>query len=77
MTTQPDGGTAFPTRLLEDFYGPTKNVWTEGMSLRDWFAGQAVVAGLGCQLTRGEGWQEAARDAYIFADALLKEREGG
>jgi len=54
------GGNAFPT---DNYYGG-------GMSLRDWFAGQAL-AGI---LTRA--WGEAAvKDAYEHADWMIAERE--
>lgn len=51
---------------------------TEGMSLRDWFAGQAISA----IIQRGEPspgigttFDMMAADAYAFADALLAQRE--
>lgn len=45
-----------------------------GMSLRDWFAGQAL-AGL-CAATDRDGPHELyGQDAYAFADAMLKARE--
>ena len=45
-----------------------------GMSLRDWFAGQAL-AGL-CNGARGTGWRksELAKDAFAFADAMIAAR---
>ena len=52
-----DGGQAFP------------GVQTDGMSLRDYFAGQAV-AGL-CATAR---LSEIERRAYAIADAMLAER---
>lgn len=60
-----DGGPAFPV---------TRNTIRDmvGMSIRDWFAGQALVA------LAGE-WQismtdKAAQKAYQVADAMLKVR---
>ena len=50
-----------------------------GMTLRDWFAGQALVGLMSnsihdhCPLF-GSG-EPFARDAYIVADAMLAERE--
>lgn len=50
----------------------------EGMSLRDWFAGQALIGLMThsahdhCPLF-GDG-DPFARDAYIVADAMLAER---
>lgn len=49
-----------------------------GMSLRDWFAGQALIGLMShsvhdhCPLFGGG--QPFARDAYIVADAMLAER---
>lgn len=65
-----DGGNAFPQRAKGD----------GGMSLRDWFAGQALPglmgrAGSG-DLREGEGLaQMYARLAYTVADAMLAARE--
>ena len=63
----PDGGTAFPTDY--DRRGG-------GMSLRDWFAGQALV-GLLAQETEewGNESEVNARIAYRSADAMLAERQ--
>jgi hypothetical protein len=62
-----DGGAAFPT----DGDGTTSG----GMTLRDWFAGQAII---GCGGWPGTGAvdsaDEAATFAYAVADALLKAR---
>jgi hypothetical protein len=44
------------------------------MSLRDWFAGQALAAsGIQSCIHSDSDW--AARVAYDVADAMLKERE--
>lgn len=43
-----------------------------GMSLRDWFAGQALP---GISFDCGLSVQEAAERAYEFADAMLAQRE--
>ena len=48
-----------------------------GMSLRDYFAGQAVV-GLASDLSGGTDWAtSAAKHAYTLADAMLAARNGG
>jgi hypothetical protein len=94
-----DGGPAFPI--------PSNVITKYGMSLRDWFAGQAMAAMVGSyrRTMRGnedaqfdhdadvthplrdmildrnretgeyDGAAEIAEDAYIIADAMLKERE--
>ena len=66
--TKPDGGPAFPS----------PNHSAQGLSIRDWFAGQ-VLANIW-----GDGWQSTvgyipglAEYAYQVADAMLKERELG
>ncbi len=64
MTAQPnDGGPAFPRDQQE---------WgVPGMSLRDWFAGQAL-AGL---MAEGSCFTEdAAKGAYFAADAMIAAR---
>lgn len=63
-----NGGPAFP--------GPTQREQrvdiNEGMSLRDWFAGMALIA-------RGNGsynsWEAMAEDCCEIADAMLKRLE--
>lgn len=80
--SKPDGGPAFP-------------MWTEdmpvegspGMTLRDWFAGQALAGWLASfdkevsESYNGEprAWnqhqQEVARACYGYADAMLRERD--
>jgi len=82
MTTKSDGGPAFPHGPLGDTMtgedGRTWHQWpgTAGMSLRDWFAGQALV---GAIAHSGQlGWDDASvKEAYQVADAMLKEREKG
>lgn len=69
-----DGGPAFPSPTSEFEDG-----W-DGMSLRDWFAGQALAG-----MFNHAGWintidndqVEAAKRAYLIADAMLAAREGG
>ena len=70
-----DGGSAFPHRVTHLSDGsalPIDHV-EGGMSLRDWFAGQALVA-----ITSRRDWEDWAIDAqqaYAAADAMLAERE--
>jgi hypothetical protein len=70
-----DGGQAFPSA---DSQHPNGDVeyGKPGMTLRDWFAGQALIAiphiGCGSDLNA----LEIAKDAYVFADAMLKARGG-
>jgi hypothetical protein len=61
-----DGGPAFPSShpiCPED-----------GMTLRDWFASQALV-GLIADPSRDGSTDDRARYAYAYADAMLRARE--
>ena len=72
MTTPPlgsreaaqDGGAAFACASVDGYQS--------GMSLRDWFAGQAAA-----HMMSDDGWggvNNVARHAYLLADALLSAR---
>jgi hypothetical protein len=45
-----------------------------GMSLRDWFAGQALAGGISGDNSKGYTVDEMAFDAYQIADAMLAAR---
>ena len=63
------GGPAFPTINYAAVY-------SEGMTLRDYFAGQAMAAvNLGIGVS-DEYYRKTAKHCYAVADAMLKEREG-
>jgi len=49
-------------------------VYNQGMSLRDWFAGQALV---GATQIADNDHDAMAREAYRYADAMLAARKGG
>lgn len=57
--------------------------WDEGMTLRDWFAGQALSRMSSELWPSGEGFEETNRIlvkrcsawAYQYADAMIAERE--
>ncbi|MBB5709303.1 hypothetical protein [Sphingomonas xinjiangensis] len=69
MATKPENPTAYPSG---DFTGCEPGY---GMTLRDWFAGQAL--GGMCATLDGVGdpnWELLASDSYKAADALLVER---
>jgi hypothetical protein len=75
MKTTNDGGAAFPWR--ED--GGGGYYQHVGMTLRDWFAGQAL-AGIVQGLMKGirfEDIPKLATDCYGIADAMLAARGGG
>lgn len=72
-----EGGSAFPhpeVARVQDGRCVVADA-DPGMTLRDWFAGKALVAiphmGCGCDLRV----EEVALAAYQFADATLKARE--
>ena len=46
------------------------------MSLRDWFAGQALAGLLACpECVETEVGKSVSRNAYAYADRMLAERE--
>lgn len=66
MSDQPQkseshGGPAFPRSYSSDGHN--------GMTLRDWFAGQALT-----ESTRAYGPRVAAEVAYLYADAMIARR---
>lgn len=75
-----DGGPAFPTGQIMS--GSVNGVNQVGMSLRDWFAGQALASlcNPAHRLVDQEGvetpyeWKERAEDAYRIADAMIEAR---
>ena len=76
-TTPNDGGPAFPQEIREDNgrgYGEKHSVFYPGMSLRDYFAGKALE-GMLANSRRVFGFIDCAKDAFSFADAMLKARE--
>lgn len=79
----PDNPPAFP-RIGEGFGNPSYD--TPGMSLRDWFAGQALAGDLASQneftgewptTSSGEHLRGRAEFFYRFADAMLAARATG
>lgn len=73
-----DGGPAFPSAGVIT----AERIAFEGMSLRDWFAGQALAGWCGSSITIGgealnsstEHAAAMAITSYRFADAMLAER---
>jgi hypothetical protein len=82
MTEKPyDGGLAFPGNRLEksdDEAGVYYRADHPGMTLRDWFAGQAIM-GLCADPSNHElfdSHEDAAKSAYFIADAMIAARGG-
>lgn len=76
-----DGGPAFPVTCSNDgiplaISYPSEQV--SGMTLRDWFAGQAL-AGYLASWNDGaySNSHHAAKAAYAYADAMVAARKGG
>ena len=72
MTEQPkDGGAAFP-RTVQSWNGNLTAF--DGMSLRDWFAGQALAGHISYE-GGGSTFDLDATAAYKWADAMILARE--
>ena len=78
-----DNPSAFPHDLLRDDDAYPTHDASPGMSLRDWFAGQAlptiiaVCAGDTSITARPSTEVYFAEKAYLLADAMLAARTGG
>lgn len=71
MNNKPTGGPAFAVAELA-------NVKWEGMTLRDYFAAKAMQGIIASEKPGDEEFatpEMYARDAYKYADAMLKARE--
>ena len=72
MSKTNDGGPAFPN--AEPMWDSATNTYTrhivKGMTLRDWFAGQALAS----FDERVHFTEQVAEKAYRYADAMLAER---
>ena len=64
---------AFPIIVPEDGYNRAY-LLSNGMLLRDWFAGQALTGMLG-HMSAFSSPLQSAEWAYQFADALMEQRE--
>ena len=77
MSAKNDGGPAFPQHYCENCNDAFES--PNGMTLRDYFAGQAL-AGMATLFAQAGGSSEDiakanAEVSYLMADAMLKERE--
>ena len=70
-----DGGPAFP---YDHLHRPRAGEFSRGMSLRDWFAGQAMVGLMsdpGLRPSNTDEFEHMATRLYQVADAMLNERK--
>ena len=75
MSKEQDGGPAFPSPMQDDRDCHARNEsGYGGLSIRDWFAGQALIV-LAANLTVREYPSETASRAYELADAMLEARK--
>lgn len=65
-----DGGAAFPRTMDGEL-----SCGSNGMTLRDWFAGQALANSNICNTSTPAHRTDHARNAYAVADALIVERQ--
>lgn len=89
MAAKNDGGPAFPRAMSQDLDDYCKG--QNGMSLRDYFAGQALIAFMSCSewaqgldlaTANNPGTQfkdNLASNCYVMADALIyyRSKDGG
>lgn len=66
-----DGGPAFPSGALDVAANRVASSIYDGMSLRDWFAGQALAGALAADMDPSV----AIRTAWLTADAMLAARK--
>jgi hypothetical protein len=80
MSKTNDGGPAYPFDWIDTQPHTGKQVIRQqfdGMSLRDYFAGQALAGMHANDGSRSYSTSELANMAYDQADAMLAQREGG
>ena len=73
MSAINDGGPAFPFVSWQSPNGMVSTAHTNGMTLRDWFAGQAMAGTV--NFPEAPSFVDAAKHAYNMADAMMKARE--
>jgi hypothetical protein len=67
------GGCAFPFSIEID--DKKSMAYSHGMTLRDYFAAKALLAGWAANMTPAYDNETRAKYAYQLADAMLKARE--
>jgi hypothetical protein len=74
MSEIDDGGSAFPRPEQQFTDGPEPG--HDGMSLRDWFAGQALtIVYMRFETSADPCPSDLAMQAYFIADAMLEARK--
>ena len=78
MEKKNDGGAAYPEIRIKsgDNYNAPTRIYHRGMTLRDYFAGQAITVLIPRKRDSGfvHSPLKSAHMAYEIADAMLKER---
>jgi hypothetical protein len=81
MTTErKDGGPDNPPAFPPNAGWRDNDPDCRGLSMRDWFAGQAIGSALACMnpvTIEPDANAKLARMAYALADAMLSERQKG
>lgn len=72
-----DGGAAFPCEQGHTPEGTWNQSFDPGMSLRDYFAGQALAGMATSAGFQGAPWDKLAADAYEAANAMIRARQMG
>lgn len=74
MSERNDGGSAFPHEEWCNSATSRIEMGSPGMSLRDWFAGQALIGIIASPHQHLADMRTWARDAFCAADAMLAAR---
>lgn len=78
MSKIEDGGPVFPSSHTGMKGGHVHTEFRNGISIRDYFAGQALIGILSAgPLRDGTTYDLVSKCAYEHADAMLKARKGG
>lgn len=70
-----DGGSAFPRSDERMPDGTGVMMGSSGMTLRDWFAGQALSGMLHGGDPDAQHWEVIAAEAFKLADAIIRARQ--
>ena len=77
MSEKKTGGQAFPRSyaFMNPEAGKSELKSVEGLTIRDYFAGQALIGMVTADPDGKRGDEKLAQWSYMIADALLAERE--